>query len=106
MLSPSEAVHDVIAGGRGARPASLRDEEAETVLNIALALLVELCNATDRIDRLEREIAALRGMALADWRETLLDEDAVTERQQAIEALQLRVMRILVDPRTKHVSEA
>jgi hypothetical protein len=106
MTSAAEAVHAAIAGGRGPRPASLHNEEAETVLNIALALLVELCNAADRIDRLEREVAALRGTPVTDWREAPLEETAVTERQQAIEALQMRVMRILVDPRAQQSTAA
>lgn len=99
MTSPADAVSAAISGGRGGRPVSLRDEETEKVLTIALALLVELSAANDRIDRLEREVAALRGADLSDWKEAPLDADATEERQQAVEALQLRVMRILVDPR-------
>lgn len=100
MTSAVDAISSVIAGGRGERPVSLASEETEKVLAIALALLVETCNANDRIDRLEREVAALRGQSLDDWKEAPQPPDDVQARQQAIEALQLRVLRIMVDPRT------
>jgi hypothetical protein len=99
MTSATDAISAVIASGRGSRPASLDNAEAEQVLAIALALLVELSASNQRIDRLEREVAALRGVALDDLKEAPLDAAAQAERQQAMEALQLRVMRIMIDPR-------
>lgn len=99
MTSAPDAIRAVIAAGRGARPASLDNAETEQVLAIALALLVELSVSNDRIDRLEREVAALRDTTLAAVRETALPEDAVAERQEALDALQLRVLRVMLDPR-------
>ena len=100
MTSAVDAISAVIAGGRGPRPASLDNEETEKVLAIALALLVELSNANDRIDRLEREVADLRGEPYASWKEAPQPADAEEARRAAIEAMQLRVIRIMVDPRT------
>ena len=99
MTSAADAIRAVIAAGRGTRPASLDNAETEQVLAIALALLVELSVANDRIDRLEREVAALRGTTPSALRETPLPGDAVAERQEALEALQLRVLRVMLDPR-------
>jgi len=99
MTSSIDAITAVIQSGRGTRAYSLDNREAEQVLNIALALLVELAASNDRIDRLEREIAVLKGVPLDELRETPLDAAAQAERQTALEALELRVLRILVDPR-------
>ena len=100
MTTPAEAVAMVIQGGRGSRPASLDSPEAEKVLDIALALLVELTVAQDRIDRLEREMAALRQQDLATWKGAEPDEATRQEQMAQTEALQLRVLRPLIDPRT------
>lgn len=99
MTSAAEAVSAVIRSGRGPRPTSLDNGETEQVLDIALALLVELSASNQRIDRLERELAALKGVSLAELKEASLDQGAQEEQQQALEALQLRVLRIMVDPR-------
>lgn len=99
MTSAAEAITAVIEACRGPRPYSLDCPEAEQVLNIALALLVELSVSNQRIDRLEREVAALRGITADELRNVPLDPVAQAEQQQALEALQLRVMRILIDPR-------
>lgn len=99
MTTAAEAVSAVIAGQRGGRPFSLDSQEAEQVLSVALALLVELAASNDRIDRLEREVAALRGLPLDELRNAPLDAAAREERQDALDAMQLRVMRIFLDPR-------
>ncbi|MDG2532140.1 hypothetical protein P6144_00630 [Sphingomonas sp. HITSZ_GF] len=99
MTSAAEAVGLVIAGGRGARPVSLQDAETEKVLNIALALLVELSASQERIDRLEREVAALRQLDLQDWKEAPAADEVQRARADDLEALQLRVLRPLIDPR-------
>lgn len=100
MTTAADAISAVIAGQRGDRPFSLDSQEAEQVLSVALALMVELAASNDRIDRLEREVAALRGVPLDDLRNAPLDDAARTERQDALDAMQLRVMRIFLDPRT------
>lgn len=99
MSSAKDAIHTVIASGRGPRPTSLDNVETEQVLSIALALLVELSVSNDRIDRLEREVAQLRGATLEDLRNAPLADTAISERQEALEALQLRVLHVMVDPR-------
>jgi hypothetical protein len=95
MTSAAEAVELVVQAG----PISLHDAESEKVLNIALALLVELTAAQERIDRLEREVAALRKVELMAWKEEELPEDARIASAEQTEALQLRVLRPLIDPR-------
>ena len=99
MTSATDAIQSVIAAGRGTRPASLDNVETEQVLTIALALLVELSVSNERIDLLEREVASLRGTTPDVLRNGPLPSDAVAERQEALEALQLRVLRVMVDPR-------
>ncbi|MEG3151313.1 hypothetical protein U1769_15575 [Sphingomonas sp. ZT3P38] len=99
MTSATDAIHAVIAAGRGDRPTSLDNVETERVLAIALTLLVELSVSNERIDRLEREVADLRGAALEEFRGAPLADTAIAERQEALEALQLRVLRVMVDPR-------
>lgn len=99
MSEAVDAIAAVIAGGRGARPYSLHNQEAEQVLNIALALLVELAASNDRIDALERLLAETRGVPLDELRNTAFDSDAAAQRQAALEAMQMRVMRVLIDPR-------
>jgi len=99
VTTAAEAVSAVIRSGRGSRPTSLDNGEAEQVLDIALALLVELSASNQRIDRLERELASLRGISLTELKEAPLDTAAQEEQQQALEALQLRVLRIMIDPR-------
>lgn len=99
MTGSADAIAAVIESGRGARPYSLRNQEAEQVLNITLALMVELAASNDRIDRLERLLAETRGEPLDDLRNALPDGDAAAERQAGLEAMQMRVMRVLIDPR-------
>lgn len=95
----AEAVLSVIESGRGSRPYSLSNQETEQVLNIALALLVELAASNDRIDRLERQLAELKGVALDEVLSGASDENAQAERQASMEAMQLRVLRVLMDTR-------
>lgn len=94
-----DAILAVVQSGRGTRPQSLNDRETEEVLNIALALLVEQAVANDRIDRLERMVADLRGEPVAAVRDAAYDGDAAAERQAATDALLARVLRIMLDPR-------
>jgi len=99
MTEAVDAISAVIESGRGVRPYSLHSQEAEQVLNIALALLIELAAFNDRIDRLERLLAEIRGISVNELRHAVLDGDAAAERQASLEAMQLRVMRVLTDPR-------
>lgn len=102
MTSATDAITAVIQSGRGDRPSSLDNAEAEQVLTIALALLVELSASNQRIARLEREIATLRGIPVDALVNAPLDPAAQAEQQAAMEALQLRVLHIMVDPRAAH----
>lgn len=105
MKSP-EAIQALIALARGERRYSLQDREAEEVLNIAMATLVELAVALDRIDRLERLLAERTGLPLAELRATDYPEGpAAQERQEAAEALFARALRIRLDPRAGAASD-
>ncbi|MES2056530.1 MAG: hypothetical protein V4564_11385 [Pseudomonadota bacterium] len=99
MTAPIDAILALVHSARGSRPQSLDDREVEEVLNIALALLVELAVSNDRIDRLERFVAEQGGMTVEALRDTAYDGAAADERQQATDALLARVLRILIDPR-------
>lgn len=99
MTTAVEAILALVDSARGNRPQSLDDREVEEVLNIALALLVELSVSNDRIDRLERIVAAQGGTTVEALRDLRYDGVAADERQQAMEALLARVLRVLIDPR-------
>lgn len=99
-MKPSEAIQELVGLGRGQRRYSLRSRETEEVLNIAMATLVELSVALDRIDRLERLLAERTGMPLEQLRATDYAEGpAAQERQEAAEAMFARALRIRLDPR-------
>jgi hypothetical protein len=105
-VKSSEAIQSLIALARGERRYSLKDRETEEVLNIALATLVELSVALDRIDRLERLLAERTGLSLDELRATDYPEGpAAAERQEAVEALFARVLRIRLDPRADAAKE-
>lgn len=106
-MKSSDAVQALIALARGERRYSLRDRETEEVLNIALATLVELSVALDRIDRLERLLAERTGLALEELRAIdYPDGPAAQERQEAAEALFVRALRIRLDPRADAAKDA
>ncbi|MBN8814300.1 MAG: hypothetical protein J0J06_02505 [Sphingomonas sp.] len=101
MATSTEALIALITSARGERPQSMASTEAEEVLTVALALLVELSVSNDRIDRLERMVADLRGEPVAALRDVRYDGDAARERREATEALLVRAMRIFLDPRVQ-----
>lgn len=101
MTASVEALMELLATARGERPQSLASRETEDVLNIALASLIELAVANDRIDRLERMVSDLRGEAVEELREVQYDGAIAQERQQATDALLTRALRIMLDPRTR-----
>lgn len=98
MTDPN-ALYALIQSARGGRPRSLSCQEAEDVLNVTLALLVELSVSNGRIDRLERLMAEARGESVDAFREIQFEGDAASERQAAMDALLMRAMRIFIDPR-------
>ena len=99
MTTALDAVLALVQSARGPRPQSLNSRESEDVLAISLALLVELSVSNDRIDRLERIVAEQAGMNIATLRDIRYDGLVAEERQQALDALLARVLRIMVDPR-------
>ncbi|OCC23570.1 hypothetical protein MB02_10355 [Croceicoccus estronivorus] len=105
MKSEAEALIELISSARGARKPSLANRETEEVLNIALATLIELAVANDRIDRLERLVAQLRGEDVSALRDITYEGDVAEERQQATDGLLMRAMRIMLDPREEAVTE-
>jgi hypothetical protein len=101
-VKSAEVIVTLIELARGERRYSLESRETEEVLNMALALLTELGVAFDRIDRLERVVAERTGMALADLRAIdYTDGPEAQEREDAINALIARVLRIRLDPRAR-----
>ncbi len=96
----AQALLDLVQSARGERPYSLDNHETEQVLNIALALVVELAVSNDRIDRLERALAEVRGVSLEALRSAPLDAAAQAEREDATTALMTRALRVVIDPRT------
>lgn len=100
MALATDAIVSLVNSARGNRPYSLDDVEVENVLNIALALLVELSVANDRIDRLERVVAEQGGTSVEALRDIRYDGAVAEERQGQMDALLARVLRILIDPRT------
>lgn len=98
-MTASDALTALVQSARGTRPYSLDNIDAENALNVALALAVELASANGRIDRLERLLARQSGMDLAALRAEHLEGEAEIERQQSMEAMMARVLRILADPR-------
>lgn len=101
MSSQLEALGALIASVRGERPQSLASREAEEVLNVTLAVLVELAVANDRIDRLERLVAELSGRSIEELRDIRYDGDIAQQRQAATDALLTRALRIMIDPRAQ-----
>lgn len=101
MSTSVEALGALIATARGSRPQSLASREAEEVLNIALALLVELAVSNDRIDRLERLTAELGGRSVEALRDISYEGEIAQERQAATDALLTRALRIMLDPRAR-----
>jgi hypothetical protein len=96
----SDAIVALTQLARGERRYSLENRETEEVLNLSLALLTELSVAFDRIDRLERLLAERTGLPLAELRAIDYPEGAAAEeRQEATNALMMRVLRIRLDPR-------
>lgn len=106
MGSQVDALVALIGSARGDRPQSLACAEAEEVLNIALATVVELAVSNERIDRLERLVAELSGRSVEDLREIGYDGEIADERRSATEALITRALRIMLDPRASRTSHA
>lgn len=106
MTELSGVIAEVIASARGRRPQSLECREAEEVLNITLAVLVELAVSNDRIDRLERLVAELSHRSIEELREIRYDGDIARERQETTDALLYRALRIMIDPRNHQPKRA
>lgn len=99
-MKTADAIVTLTQLARGERRYSLANREAEEVLNVSLALLLELSVALDRIDRLERVLAERTGLPLQDLRATDYAQGAAAEeRSDATNALIARVLRIRLDPR-------
>jgi hypothetical protein len=105
-VKPAEVIVTLIELARGERRDSLESRETEEVLNLALALLTELGVAFDRIDRLERVLAERTGIALAELRAIDYSDGPVAqEREDAMDALVARVLRIRLDPRARSTEQ-
>lgn len=99
-MNAADAIVTLTSLTRGPRPFSFENREAEEVLNVALALLVELSVVQDRVDRLERLLSERTGLPLPELRATdYVEGAAADERQAARDALVARVLRIALDAR-------
>lgn len=105
MTTRVEALTELLVTARGTRPQSMASREAEDVLNITLAVLVELAVANNRIDSLERLVAEMRGEPVEQLRELRYEEKIARERQDATDALLMRALRIMIDPREHRQAE-
>lgn len=99
MNLASNAIASVLQTARGNRPYSLENPETEQCFNVTLALVVELIASNDRIDRIERQLAELRGESLNEVRRGASDSEAEQARMATNEAMILRALRTLMDPR-------
>ncbi|MBP7335594.1 hypothetical protein [Niveispirillum sp.] len=95
-MKQADAIVELAGLVRGARPPSLDNAETEAVLRIAMALLLELSVTNDRVDRLERELAALRGVPVESLKSAPLAPAAVADRQAATDGLMARVLSGMV----------
>lgn len=102
-MKSSDAIVALTQLARGERRYSLENRETEEVLNLSLALLMELSVAFDRIDRLERVVAERTGISLAELRDIdYVEGEAAEEREEATNALMARALRIRLDPRASN----
>lgn len=99
-MTRADEILEIVRTGQGLRPASLESQESEDVLTVTLALLVELGVALDRIDRLERSLAALAGQTPEQMCEAPLGAEADAEREAGQTALIARALRVFFDGRT------
>lgn len=99
MSTSSDAIMALLHTARGQRCYSLESQEVEQCFNVTLAMAVELLTNSDRIDRLERQLAELSGRSLQEVRAGADDPDADNQRHASNEATLLRLLRILIDPR-------
>ncbi len=84
------------ARAKGKRPWFLRDADVERVLSITLSLAMELAVTRQRLDALERLLEG-KGVLVPDEVENYApDADAELERQAAMRAYIIRVLRILL----------
>ncbi|MDB5365233.1 MAG: hypothetical protein JWM77_1160 [Rhodospirillales bacterium] len=95
-MRPADAVLQLVNSVRGERPVSLASAETEQVLQIATALVIELAAAMDRIDRLERTVAELRGVPLAQQREAAAGAEAEAARLADVEAMIARALHATI----------
>lgn len=83
------------AKAKGKRPQYLNSNEAEKVLNIAMALAQELSVARERIDTLERLLAAKGLIKRDDIEQFALSAAESAERGAWTQAFIARVLRVV-----------
>ena len=84
---------------KGKRPIFFEDRQAERVLNMVMALAGELAVTRERLDTVERLLAASGQVKRADIEAFTPDADAAKERQLAQQEFIARVMRIVQQER-------
>ncbi|MDW8480257.1 MAG: hypothetical protein RML12_11260 [Xanthomonadales bacterium] len=103
---PTDPLLAGAAPAKGKRPWFLSDPDVERVLNVALALAMELAVTRQRLDALERLLerrALLPRAAIEGFSPTREEE---RERQLMLRELQLRILRILIQDAERERSPA
>ncbi len=94
----ASAINDILMAGdksKGERPYFFNSKETERVLNIALAIATEVAVVRERLDTIERLLAA-KGILLIDDIETFVPTDAQAEERQLWHArYAARILRIV-----------
>src|SRR6056297_2185888 len=96
MSKPGEYLEKILSLGDGARPAHIEPVELEHALAALLALTGEVSVLTERVNRLEHQLAQTRGVDVETLREDELGEAVEAEHAGARDALLLRVLHTVV----------
>jgi hypothetical protein len=80
---------------KGKRPWFYQSQEAERVLNITLALAQELAVTRERMDTLERILAAKGVLALGEFDAYQPSKEVAETRSAATQAYLARILRVI-----------
>lgn len=90
-----DAVRKSVRAIAGPRPAFLAGPDSDRLLAMLLALAAELASVYERLDTLERVLAARGGLDRSELESFAPDDSVSAERMAWHEALVERVLRVL-----------